>query len=84
MSDEPLLSVRDLSVGFVAGRQMLTAVSGVSFDLAAGDWLAQLRDWAADRSDRTARVVAKLLALPVWAPAFAVGIPLGWLTRERR
>jgi len=57
---------------------------GFYLDLAASDWLAHVRDWAADRSARTARLVADGLALPVWAPAFAVGIPLAWLTRERR
>jgi hypothetical protein len=57
---------------------------GFYLDFGAGDWLAHVRDWAADRSERTARLMAKALALPVWAPAFAVGIPLGFLTREWR
>lgn len=57
---------------------------GFYLDLAADDWLAHLRDWAADRSARTERLVARALELPVWAPAFAIGVPLGFLTRERR
>lgn len=57
---------------------------GFYLDLSASDWLAHVRDWAADRSARTARLLAELLALPVWAPSFALGIPLAWLTRERR
>lgn len=56
---------------------------GFYLDLAASDWLAHLRDWAADRSAKTARLLEHALIWPVWAPAFAIGIPLGWLTRER-
>lgn len=57
---------------------------GFYLNLASADWLAHIRDWAVDRSVRTAALMAKGLALPVWAPAFAVGAPLGFLTRERR
>lgn len=56
---------------------------GFYLDLAAGDWLAHVRDWAADRSARTARLIAEALSWPVWAPAFAIGTPLAFLTRER-
>ena len=60
MSDEPLLSVRDLSVGFVAGRRVLTAVSGVSFDLAAGETLALLGESGCGKS-ATALALLRLL-----------------------
>jgi hypothetical protein len=83
-----------LAIGFVAlgadaywtwkAHHLAFQPVGFYLDLAADDWLASLRDWAADRSHKTERVVTKLLSLPVWAPAFAVGIPLGFLTRERR
>ena len=42
MSENPLLSVRDLRAGFAAGRAVLIAVAGVSFDLHAGETLALL------------------------------------------
>jgi len=57
---------------------------GFYLNLAADDWLAHVRDWAADRSIKTERLIAKALEFPVWAPAFALGIPLGVFTRERR
>lgn len=56
---------------------------GFYLDLAASDWLAHLRDWAADRADRWAHLLERALTWPVWAPAFALGAPLGWLSRER-
>ena len=60
MSGVPLLSVRDLSVGFVAGRRVLTAVSGVSFDLAAGETLALLGESGCGKS-ATALALLRLL-----------------------
>lgn len=57
---------------------------GFYLDLAASDWLAHVRDWAADRSPRTARMVAEALTWPVWAPCFAIGVPLAFVTRPRR
>jgi peptide/nickel transport system ATP-binding protein len=50
MSDAPLLSVRDLSVGFVSGRSCLTAVAGVSLDVAAGETLALLGESGCGKS----------------------------------
>ena len=46
----PLLSVRDLGVGFVAGRELLTAVSGLSLDLVAGETLALLGESGCGKS----------------------------------
>ena len=56
---------------------------GFYLDLGAADWLAHLRDWAADHSGKAARLLERALTWPVWAPAFAVGMPLAVLTRER-
>ncbi|MEI7432253.1 MAG: ABC transporter ATP-binding protein, partial [Betaproteobacteria bacterium] len=50
MIPTPLLSVKDLSVGFASGRTLLTAVSEVSFDLAAGETLALLGESGCGKS----------------------------------
>lgn len=56
---------------------------GFYLNLTAADWLAYARDWAASGSDVGVRLLNTLLALPVWVPAFAIGAPLGFATRER-
>ncbi|MFT3850736.1 MAG: dipeptide ABC transporter ATP-binding protein [Propionivibrio sp.] len=47
---KPLLSVRDLRVGFASGHGVLEAVSGVSFDVAAGGTLALLGESGCGKS----------------------------------
>ena len=46
----PLLSVRDLRAGFVAGGRVLAAVDGVDFDLRAGETLALLGESGCGKS----------------------------------
>ena len=60
MSEAPLLSVRDLSAGFVAGRRVLAAVDGVSFDLRAGETMALLGESGCGKSV-TALALMRLL-----------------------
>ena len=60
MKPNPLLSVRDLSVGFSSGQGVLTAVSGVSLDVAAGETLALLGESGCGKS-ATALSLLRLL-----------------------
>jgi len=46
-------------------------------------WSEALRDWAAERSVRALRTVERVLAWPVWAPAFIIGGILWLFTRRR-
>ena len=55
-----MLKVRDLKAGFAAGRQVLTAVDGISFDLAAGETLALLGESGCGKS-ATALALLRLL-----------------------
>ena len=50
MTPNTLLSVRDLSVGFAAGQKVLTAVSRVSLEVAAGETLALLGESGCGKS----------------------------------
>ncbi len=58
--DDPLLSVRDLRMGFADGRRVLAAVEGVGFDLAAGETLALLGESGCGKS-ATALSLLRLL-----------------------
>ena len=56
----PLLSVRDLRAGFLAGGRVLAAVDGVDFDLRAGETLALLGESGCGKS-ATALSLLRLL-----------------------
>ena len=62
--DQAILSVRDLRIGFDGGagaaRRVLTAVNGVSFDVAAGETLALLGESGCGKSV-TAQALLRLL-----------------------
>ncbi|HJV80972.1 dipeptide ABC transporter ATP-binding protein [Noviherbaspirillum sp.] len=60
MSEQSLLSVRHLQAGFVAGRRVLTAVDGISFDVAAGETFALLGESGCGKS-ATALALLRLL-----------------------
>jgi peptide/nickel transport system ATP-binding protein len=53
----PVLSVRDLKVGFPTRRGILTAVDGVSFDIAAGEVLGVVGESGAGKSLTGAAVI---------------------------
>ncbi|MDR1276673.1 MAG: dipeptide ABC transporter ATP-binding protein [Candidatus Accumulibacter sp.] len=50
MSDAPLLAVDELSVGFVSGKETMTAISGVSFVVNAGETLALIGESGCGKS----------------------------------
>ena len=56
----PLLSVRDLAMGFASGRRVLPAVTGISFDVAAGETYALLGESGCGKS-ATALALMRLL-----------------------
>ena len=60
MSTTPLLSVHDLSAGFVSGRRVLAAVDGISFELRAGETMALLGESGCGKSV-TALALMRLL-----------------------
>jgi peptide/nickel transport system ATP-binding protein len=57
---EPVLSVRDLVIGFATRRGMLTAVDGISFDIAAGEVLGVVGESGAGKSLTGAGVIGLL------------------------
>jgi peptide/nickel transport system ATP-binding protein len=62
-SDVPLLSVRDLAVGFPSGSSLVHAIDGVSFDLAAGESLGLVGESGSGKSV-TALSLMRLLEAP--------------------
>jgi peptide/nickel transport system ATP-binding protein len=58
--NEPVLSVRDLVVGFPTRRGLLTAVDGVSFEVAAGEVLGVVGESGAGKSLTGAAVIGLL------------------------
>jgi microcin C transport system ATP-binding protein len=63
MSDEPLLSVRDLSIAFRQGGRETLAVDHISFDIAKGEALALVGESGSGKSV-TALSILKLLPYP--------------------
>ena len=77
MQPRPLLSVRDLRVEFPTRRGLLTAVDGVSFDVAAGEVLGIVGESGAGKS-LTGAAIIRLLEPPGRIAGGEV-----WLTGER-
>ncbi|MBR2690899.1 MAG: ABC transporter ATP-binding protein [Aquamicrobium sp.] len=63
MSETPLLSVRDLSVAFLQGGKVSTAVDHISFDIAKGETVALVGESGSGKSV-SALSVLKLLPYP--------------------
>jgi microcin C transport system ATP-binding protein len=63
MTDEPLLSVRDLSIAFRQGGRETLAVDRISFDIAKGETLALVGESGSGKSV-TALSILKLLPYP--------------------
>ncbi|AMM21396.1 ABC transporter ATP-binding protein [Frondihabitans sp. PAMC 28766] len=61
MSDQPLLSVKNLSVGYIVGSRQVEAVHGVSFDLQRGETVAIVGESGSGKTT-TAHAVINLLA----------------------
>jgi peptide/nickel transport system ATP-binding protein len=57
MTDTPLLSVRDLVVQFPTRKGVLTAVDGVSFDIARGEVLGVVGESGAGKSMTGAAII---------------------------